>query len=570
MLSNFKEAQFSTAYGILCAPATAGLARQALYPTFCRIPASGTTEPHAHFEPEIFFIVNGHGVMSIGGSETVVGRGDLIHIPPFENHALRNLSTQKELHFLSVYGEDFEVSHLPPRAIITAAPPTPNGPVHLGHISGPYIAADVLRRYLALRGASVRSHSGTDDNQNYVATGAKTRAIGTEEFRQSMRARIQAGFANTDIVFTEFIEPRTDEAYKDRVRAFTSRLAPVLEQREVAFPYCAPCDRYLADAGLSGHCPECDSPSAGGCESCGIVVPPWEVEQPHCSKCQSPSTTRLITVPVFPLSKHLEALESVEANLSPRVHKMIERVRNHGGLDVMVAHPPSVGEGFALGSNVLHVWTEMAAHYESFAHAEETWIHFFGFDNSFYYLLYIPALLKALNAQAKLPDHVVINEFLELDGAKFSTSRGHAIWADEFDGPRELLRLYLAYRRPSKQTDNFAVQDFERFAAETSAVFTKLRERTSKAQPVRDAQALVEANRFIREMELHYSPESFNLRQAARAILAFSDLILQGSPESDYLRLRALAQCVAPLMPELSRELGGSPEKWITDFSSVV
>ena len=163
-----KNTHFNEDYGILCSSFPKQNNRNGIYPAFCKIPCGGKTIAHSHFETELFFIVSGKGWMVINDETKSVQEGDLIHIPAFSQHELTNIGIE-ELVFMSVYSEDYATPALPESIVVTSAPPTPNGPLHLGHISGPYLAQDIMTRYLRLRLLDVHSHSGTDDHQNYVS-----------------------------------------------------------------------------------------------------------------------------------------------------------------------------------------------------------------------------------------------------------------------------------------------------------------------------------------------------------------------------------------------------------------
>jgi len=188
-----------------------------------------------------------------------------------------------------------------------------------------------------------------------------------------------------------------------------------------------------------------------------------------------------------------------------------------------------------------------------------TWIHCFGFDNAFHYLLFIPALLRALNPRAKLPDAVVTNEFLLLEGRKFSTSQGHAIWADEFDADPEHLRLYLSLQRPDTRMSDFIISDFRNFSSSLKSQLNELNvlATTTAAddhERPRPASTL-DASRLTREIAFFLSPNSFDLRRAARRLLEFIDLILQNRDSDQRPRLRALAIALEPIMPQTSHRL---------------
>lgn len=565
-ITNFTNIQYSLAYDILCSSIPSRGERDALYPTFCRIIEGGSSKKHSHFEAELFFIVSGQGLMSINNEVSVVGSGDLIQIPPFSMHELKNTGAS-DVVFLSVYSEDYEVQKLPVQALITAAPPTPNGPLHLGHISGPYLASDILQRYLLQRSVKATSHSGTDDHQNYVGERARALNIDPEIFRQKMRSRIDAGFKKMKIEFNEFVEPKKNSDYQKKILNFTQRIidAGLIEKETLALPYCDHCAQFLVDALIDGICPSCEHPSKGGCENCGLVVPPQDLHLAQCSHCQTLATRKTASVYVFALSQYLPLIADDLAALSlpPRLRKLVDRVYRNKNLKVLVSHPDPNRQGIQLpGSDqALHVWFEMAAHYESFALLDQTWIHCFGFDNSFHYLLFIPAILKALNPRSKLPNSVISNEFLLLDEQKFSTSRNHAIWADEFELNADHLRLFLALNRPAQTQSNYSVDDFQNFSNDLQRQLQLLAKGPNQSlapsgtQPVQ--RIFAKCNRFTRDMDLYLSPQNFDLRAASRCLLAFIDASIQEieNPQLKRLMLQTLIPMMNPFMPEEAAKL---------------
>ncbi len=142
------------------------------------------TKHHNHQEGETFIIVQGRGEMRIGDETVEVGPGTVVYQPPYDGHVIRNTSETEDLVFFGLYWEDRNLwegrredavlaAKRPRRALVTAAPPTPNGSIHLGHLSGPYLAADVLTRYLRLRGVDAVFGCGTDDHFSHVKTRAE-------------------------------------------------------------------------------------------------------------------------------------------------------------------------------------------------------------------------------------------------------------------------------------------------------------------------------------------------------------------------------------------------------------
>ncbi|MBX3708662.1 MAG: class I tRNA ligase family protein [Gammaproteobacteria bacterium] len=583
-ISRLKYSQFNESYGIFCSFLPRLSDRDGLYPTFCRILRGGNTIAHTHFEPELFYIVSGCGLMTIDDETEKVYAGDLIRIPSLSSHKLKNIGIE-DLIFLSVYSEDTETPLLPTSVIITSAPPTPNGPLHLGHISGPYLASDILARYLRLRSLNVYSHSGTDDHQNYIHEKANSLRIAPENFRKQMRSRIQNGFATMRITFNEFIEPKTDSDYQNKILDFAQRAIElkVIEKEFVELPYCTYCDETLIDSRINGSCPFCKEASHGICENCGIVVPPYDLKNATCSRCNSPADKKTFSVYTFELNKYLPAIQKELSQLSlcPRLQDLIKHARSMNHLKILLTYPDISGQGLTLpGSNqILHAWFEMAAHYEQFALNQTFWVHCFGFDNSFYYLLFIPALLRAISPQAKLPNAVITNDFLQLEGLKFSTSRKHAVWADEFSGNIDHLRMYLSFYRPSIFASDFSNEKFQHFSLDLEKQLQHLNQRAQivakqKLERV-SPQKIIDCNRITRDMEFFLSPTHFDLRRASRQLFSLIDLTLQAkrTGSSERLMLHTLATLMSPFMPKESKNLFDSLEEnspiWVKDWSKI-
>ncbi len=565
-ITSIDQVQYKEAYGIFCHSLPAMGSNDALNSTFCQIEIGGKTKSHNHFEPETFFIVQGRGEMTIGERTKTVKPGDLIQIPPFSSHSLKN-SGESSLQFLSIYTEDYTVPSLPADVVITAAPPTPNGPLHLGHISGPYLAADILSRYLRSRSVNVVTHTGTDDHQNYVGEKARSLQLGTSAFCSHQRARIQRGLSNSGIQFDEFIEPSQDKEYQSRIQRFFRRAvdANIIQLENIAIPRCDHCNLTLVDVHADGTCPHCASPSRGGCETCGIVVPSYELTNVHCGRCGELAGSFTKLVYTFDLKRYLPLISDnlSQLSLSPRFQQLVKLVQGQPTVKVLVAYPAENELGIQVGDQTLHVWFEMAAHYEIFASNDNYWIHSFGFDNGFYYLLFIPSLLKALNPKTKLPDAIITNEFLLLDGTKFSTSRGHAIWADEFNGKSEHLRFFLSTIRPSQQASNFDLSAFNIFSDEIEASMTIILEQAAfiaSSKPVEnkaDNSVTIQTQRFLKDLEMNLVPQNFDPRRASRLILNFIDTTTQslGNLQNDKLRIQAIGAALTPFMPETSSRI---------------
>jgi methionyl-tRNA synthetase len=373
-----------------------------------------------------------------------------------------------------------------PRTIVIAPPPTPNGDLHVGHLAGPYLAADVYCRWLRGNGQAVWYATGTDDSQTYVVTSA--RKLGTTPgslCRQSaydIERTLNALGCQVD-GFAPF-----DARYRQTVLDFLTPLydAGKFEYRTVEFPY-SPESGYLVEAYVSGTCPHCLAESRGGlCESCGLPNNYAELRFPRDNLTpDSQVGTRAATILVFPLERYREQLrayyEARRGRWRPRIEALMRELLSKPLPDFPITYPVSWGIPSPFPNTehqVLNAWAEgmpasmycttVAAEAQGLdvARPDEPWlaahgsklVYFLGFDNSYFWGLSHLALLMAHEGRYIVPDTIVCNEFYELEFEKFSTSRRHLIWAKDLarEVPRDLIRFYLALTSPEFARTNFS------------------------------------------------------------------------------------------------------------------
>jgi methionyl-tRNA synthetase len=496
--------KFSQAFGILC---------QYVYPwqdvvkppfgsMWCIVGPGQTATSHNHHEGETFIIMEGSGVLTVDGTSAEVTVGDIIYLPPLSMHALRNTSQESTLRFLSVYWEDIallneqvarkmedEQSAAPKRVLVTATPPTPNGDLHLGHLSGPYVAADIYTRYLRMRGSDARYISGADIHQSYVAL--KGRQIGAapaataSRFSDAMAQTLHAAEVELDL----FAQPSTSEHHIQFVQGFFKKLYEdgkfIVKDADSLF--CESCAMYLFEAHVRGKCPHCGAGASGNaCEDCGRPNDCIDLVDPTCIHCRNTPSKRVFKRLYFPLSQYHEQLASYFASVNMNMHMRVlcDKMLSDGLPDISISHISDWGIPVPLdefAGQTLYVWFEMAPGYLSAtqealqaAPGGQEWrrfwqgddakvVQFFGFDNGYFHAVLFPALFMAYDPAIKLPATFVTNEFYRLDNLKFSTSRVHAIWGSEFIGPvpSDIVRFYLSYDRPETEQTNFTLSAFK-------------------------------------------------------------------------------------------------------------
>ena len=583
-----------------------------------------------HHECELFLIAEGDGEARIGAERRPVKTGDAVYVPPFTQHAFANTSTLEPLRYVSLWWEDGPLTRraeqdgqvdeqgaFPHRVLLTATPPTVNGPLHLGHISGPYLAADVCRRYLTLRGRDAHYVSGSDENQSYVVTKARQKGWSPQATAERFGDEVEQGLAALSIQPQVFARPTTSPHHTRFCQEFFARLYAdgKLERRTSPSLHCDTCDRYLFEAHVSGLCPHCGHSSDGSaCEDCARPNDCVDLVDPRCHECGGTPSVRDVERLYFPLSRYESELRDRLATItmSPHMRALCETMLAEGLPDLPVTHLADWGidvpvPGFE--GQVIYVWFEMCPGYlaatqlvaeqdAALSGWEDLWkdpvsevVQFFGFDNGYFHALLFPALLIAYDSSIRLPTTFVTNEFYLLDGSKFSSSREHAIWATDFAAhqPADWVRFYLSLDRPEGRRTNFTLEQYEatvrdelqgRWLGWLAAVGARAEAEFGGRAPVTATYTPAHRRFFhqlvraIREMEESLEPQTFSPPQAVRVL---GELVRTaeafGTAEScldglaarpgdrrtavalELAAVRSLATLAAPLLPDLASQL---------------
>jgi methionyl-tRNA synthetase len=376
--------------------------------------------------------------------------------------------------------------------LLITPPPTPNGDLHLGHLSGPYLAADVLRRHLRSTGASVTYLSGIDDHQPSTELRALVERRTPEAVADEFGDRIEQAWRAADAAPDLSARPRRNPHHVPLVQHFLTTLwkNDHLIDRAEPLPYCPGCDRFAVDAFVAGRCPHCAAGAGGGsCEACGEPNSCADLIEPHCTLCGAATVERPVRRLWFPLSRHANTLERYWSRLRMPVHAaaLCERMAGKGLPDIAITLPVGFGIPVPVPGHAgqrIHVWAEMAPGFLAGAallaadeghtgDGPDRWrpvwndgrteiTQFFGFDNSYYYAMLVPALLAAFEPGIALPGRMIGNEFYRLGDDKFSTSRRHAVWARDFLAahPVDALRVLLGRDRPAVRQTSFTEDRF--------------------------------------------------------------------------------------------------------------
>lgn len=377
---------------------------------------------------------------------------------------------------------------MPRNVLITCAPPNPNGDLHLGHLSGPFLGADVLRRYLVARGVPVSYVAYTDDHSCYVFR--KGAELGWDAHTTAFRytSRIEHTLALAGMSPDYYGHPHRDARHDQLVQDHFLRLlrSGVVTEQTLPTPYCPGCGCYRYEAYIRGACRCCDSPSDGTyCEECGQPQEPGGVTAGRCIVCGGETEVRPAARLVVSLAPFAERLAALYEG-SPWRHRLLGYCTSliENGLPVV---PISREDGYGIPvplegwqGHILDTWFSGIFGYMAAtaaltaAHGQpdrwrEMWqdqqtelVHFIGFDCGFSHAVLWPAMLLGLGEYIT-PRYVISNEFYTLNGGKFSTSRGHAIWGFDFlrEVPVDAVRLHLCLTAPEEERTDFRLDDFE-------------------------------------------------------------------------------------------------------------
>lgn len=373
------------------------------------------------------------------------------------------------------------------RTLITTALPYANGPVHIGHLAGVYVPADIYARYLRLKGEEVLMIGGSDEHGVPITIRAQKEGITPQDVVDRYHAIIKDGFERLGI--THDIYSRTSSAtHHEHASEFFRKLydkGEFIEKTSQQY-YDEQANQFLADRYITGTCPHCNNERAYGdqCESCGTSLAPTDLKDPKSAITGNTPVLRETKHWYLPLDKYesflrewiLEGHKEWKSNVYGQCKSWLDMGLQPRAvsrdLDWGIPVPIEGAEG-----KVLYVWFDAPIGYisntkELLPDTWETWwksedtklVHFIGKDNIVFHCIVFPAMLKAEGSYI-LPENVPANEFLNLEGDKISTSRNWAVWLheylDEFPGKQDVLRYVLTANAPETKDNDFTWKDFQ-------------------------------------------------------------------------------------------------------------
>lgn len=449
------------------------------------------------------------------------------------------------------------------RNLVTCALPYANGPVHIGHLAGVYVPADIYVRYLRMKGEDVLFICGSDEHGVPITIKAKKEGVTPQDIVDRYHTLIKSSFAGLGINF-DIYSRTSSKVHEQMASDFFRKLYEegkfIVKESEQYYDEQA--KTFLADRYITGTCPRCGSEGAYGdqCEKCGATLSPDELINPKSALSGAPLVKKATKHWYLPLDKYetwlgewiLDTHKEWKTNVYGQCKSWID-----GGLqpravsrdlDWGVPVPVEGAEG-----KVLYVWFDAPIGYisntkELLPQTWEKWwksedtklVHFIGKDNIVFHCIVFPSMLRA-HGDYILPDNVPANEFLNLEGDKISTSRGWAVWLNEYlqelPGKEDVLRYVLCANAPETKDNDFSWKDFQtRNNSELVAIFGNFVNRAIvlthkyfggkvpadlKPEAI-DAETLAQIPQIASEIEENIS--SYKFREALKAAMNLARL----------------------------------------------
>jgi len=392
----------------------------------------------------------------------------------------------------------------PKRYLITAALPYANGPVHIGHLAGCYLPADIYTRYLRARKRDVKFIGGSDEHGVPITIRAMKEGITPQQVVDKFHALIKESMEQMGISF-DIYSRTSNKVHHDTASAFFKKMYDdgLFEEKETEQYYDETTKTFLADRYIVGTCPVCANPNAYGdqCEKCGSSLSPEQLINPRSALSDAVPVKRKTKHWYFPLQNYetwlkewiIEGHKEWKNNVYGQCKSWLDNglqsraMTRDSNWGIKVPLPDAEGK-------VLYVWfdapigyisatKELTHQWADYWCKEDTkLVHFIGKDNIVFHCIIFPAMLKA-HGGFVLPDNVPANEFLNIEGEKVSTSRNWAVWVHEyikdFPGCEDVLRYVLCANAPETKDNDFTWKDFQdRNNSELVSIFGNFVNRT--------------------------------------------------------------------------------------------
>ncbi len=383
------------------------------------------------------------------------------------------------------------------RILVTAALPYANGPLHIGHLAGCYIPADIYSRYQRARLRDIKFIGGSDEHGVPITIRALREGVSPQQVVDKYHTMIKDSLFNMGISFDIYSRTSNPVHHKTAADFFTKLYdAGLFEEKETEQYFDETANVFLADRYITGTCPVCANPSAYGdqCERCGTSLSPEQLINPRSTLSDAVPVKKKTRHWYFPLQQYeawlkewlLDGHKEWKNNVYGQCKSWLDNglqsraMTRDSNWGIKVPLPDAEGK-------VLYVWfdapigyisatKELTSDWDKYWCQDDTkLVHFIGKDNIVFHCIIFPAMLKA-HGNFVLPDNVPANEFLNIEGDKVSTSRNWAVWVHEylkdFPDQQDVLRYVLCSNAPETKDNDFTWKDFQdRNNSELVAIF---------------------------------------------------------------------------------------------------
>ncbi|MGL5127619.1 MAG: class I tRNA ligase family protein [Aeromonas popoffii] len=558
------------------------------------------TQIHNHHDRECWSITQGEGLLSSGLQHFRVSAGDHIEFAPFETHMISN-DGEQDLCFTTHWFTDWEYIVDEPEnkeaddgtLLIGSAFPSPNGPLHLGHLSGPFLMGDIMRRSYSLGGGKTFSYCGTFGNTNHIDRTAEARGVTYDDLVERSENTILSDLDLFHAHYDSFLphEPTTVDFELAKSKYTDALLASsYVYEREVMHPYSESTQTFVSESYVSGSCPCCGANTIGlECESCGMYQDESRLIRPYHTVTKETLVHRSVKLLYLRLDRDIltRLAEQIYSRNTAASRLCYDSLQNYLAKDALVDIPlTSLREkGYQVReSQVMSVAMERGLRsYQALLQCPSTNRHlwFCGFDNVCASGIFVPYILKVIGIPDEQLPVAIVNNFSLLENRKFSTGGNHAIWANSFlrDYSADLVRLHLAHIHSPRAESNFKLESFYSHATGVVSALSDVFEH-GQALALHFGEGKIEAGPWLVDDILLYREIHEAMRhctecyasQLPAAALRRIDRVLESvatyvteslyyKDDRNTLRTRlalllyayqSLAYCLYPVMPELS------------------
>jgi len=480
--------------------------------------------------------------------------------------------------------------------LIISPAPTANGDLHLGHIAGPFLAADVYARYLRATGRQALLATGFQDTSTYVVTTAHRLGLTPEALVAQSGELIRTTLAAVGIEVDGYTGD--ESRFVKTVVTFMEELhaAGTFELRTMSFPYSPATDQYLVDGFARGSCPLCLAEGCAGlCESCGNPIAAGDLIDPRSTiDPDDPIERREVEILVLPLERYRERIRAHFAHngraMRPHMVQAIEQMLSRPLPDYPITYPISWGipapfaevRGQSINPNAEPAaWSIYCAALAAEGRGldpdsdDELWqapadtnvVYFLGFDNTYPFAIAGVAMFLATDGRYLLPQEFVTTEFYELDNAKFSTSRRHVVWGRDLvaEVPRDLVRFHLAVTSPENQRTDFSHAALARVTTTRlvdpwNVVAEQIETFLGRGPLPVSERSRQAAGRIVERFAACYELEYFSLTRAGEALSEqlnrLANWTVKPGDEGDFCHeVEVVIRCAAPILIDVAGQV---------------